>query len=100
MSARDDQPFDDINAYASPTVPDPQDPLREAGIGAWRDGKSLVMHPAASLPMVCLKSGEPATHVIPLRVKWSPQGFVIWIPTLELRAPLCHWRLLMYKNGA
>jgi hypothetical protein len=89
----------EVNPYASPTIPDPVDPQREAGIGAWRDGKSLVIHPAAALPMICLKSGAPATHVIPVQVPWCPPGFLVRMPTLELRLPLCDWRHLMYKKG-
>ena len=50
----------DINPYAPPRVLDPPAKM-DPGVGVWRDGELLVMHRAAVLPPVCVKSGRPAT---------------------------------------
>jgi hypothetical protein len=53
---RDDAP---INPYASPTIPGGYELSSTLGIGAWRDGDILVLHKQASLPFVCIETGDP-----------------------------------------
>ena len=57
----------DINPYAPPRVLDP--PVKvDPGVGVWLDGELLVIHRAAVLPPVCVKSGGPATMWIDLPI--------------------------------
>jgi hypothetical protein len=51
--------MEDVSPYASPTIPDPLRP-EPAGVGVWRDGDCIVLHPAAELPRLCIATGRPA----------------------------------------
>jgi hypothetical protein len=62
----------DLNPYAAPHVLDPVLPERGLAGSAWRDGKFLVVHRlGATLPHVCLHTGEPAEMRLPIHVRWS-----------------------------
>lgn len=61
----------DVNPYAPPSVPDPLLAPRPPG-GVWRDGPLLVVHYlGATLPHICLVTGQPAQLRRSVTVKWS-----------------------------
>ncbi len=93
----------DDNPYAPSAVVDPREELAEAGVGVWRDGGLLVMHRAAQLPAICLKTGQPATRWFPFQLAWGRALFSISREKLHLRLPMSerrhylaarHWVLL------
>ena len=64
----------DINPYAPPQVDDRQMPL---GVGAWRDGEFLVLHPRAELPRFCVETGDAAAGTRDYPVVWKPPGSLL-----------------------
>jgi len=80
---------DELNPYASPSEPGGYDSRSQAGVGAWRDGDLLVIHPAATLPRYCVKTGEPADGTIEVVIHRS---FVIdsLSRRLALDVPISH----------
>ena len=64
----------DINPYAPPQVDDRQMPL---GVGAWRDGELLVLHPRADLPRFCVETGEAAAGTRDYPVVWKRPGSLL-----------------------
>jgi hypothetical protein len=78
-------PPDDINPYASPTVPNS---CSDPDIGVWRDGEYLVIHTNAHLPPICIETGQPATHTWNLDLTWNYP--IDWSTrVLRMRLPLC-----------
>lgn len=68
-------PFaDELNPYATPVevgYRPPQSPVADSPFaGLWRQGDLLVMHKAAPLPDICLKSNEPATERLKRKLSW------------------------------
>ena len=81
------------NPYQAPAVPDATVKYPQMGIGVWCDGRNIVMHESAELPMVCIKSGEPAACSKGIKAVWtvSRGSFEIAYPVLTV--PLAHkWR--------
>jgi|GEM_PF-3707632 hypothetical protein len=76
-----------INPYAPSAIPQPLVPLADRGVGVWRDGADIVMHPQATLPRFCVVSGEPARFGYFVRIAWS-RPFDITPRTLGLYVPL------------
>jgi hypothetical protein len=54
----------EINPYEPPTEAGGYDSRSHAGVGAWRDGEHLVVHPDAVLPPFCIKTGQAAERTI------------------------------------
>jgi hypothetical protein len=79
----------EINPYASPAVADRLMELDEAGIGVWRDGHLLVLHKAADLPAVCVRTGLPASRLVPLRVAWFRSAWQLRLEHLPMKVPMC-----------
>lgn len=62
--------FEELNPYASPRgIIDGVSV--EFGVGVWRDGELLVIHPKATLPPFCIKTGEPTRHHIDVTLDWT-----------------------------
>src|SRR5689334_6403175 len=81
-------PPSEINPYASPQGPPGYDADAFAGIGAWRDGDSLVLHRSATLPPVCIETGQPARQWRRFGLLWSYP--IDWSTRrLWLQLPLC-----------
>jgi hypothetical protein len=80
-------PADD-NPYAPSAVVDPRLELAEAGVGAWRDGSLIVLHRDATLPAICLKTGQPAGGWLTMKVAWRAWPFSLHVHPHELRLPL------------
>jgi hypothetical protein len=85
MEARRTPP--DINPYAPSAIPQPLLPLADRGIGVWRDGGEIVIHPLAELPRFCVVTGEPARFGYFLKIAWS-RPFDITPRSLGLYVPL------------
>jgi hypothetical protein len=77
----------EINPYAPSAIPQPTVRLTERGIGAWRDGLEIVMHPQAALPRYCLVTGRPARCGYLVKIAWSYPVDYQW-RTLRLYVPL------------
>ena len=76
------------NPYASPADAGGYDPQGSAGIAVWSDGKYVVLHRDASFPLICLKTGEPATRQRKYGLLWSYP--IDWSSRrLYLQLPLC-----------
>lgn len=58
------------NPYAPPQVFGEQATIPPSADGLWRQGKYLVMHRSATLPALCVKSGEPAMGRLPRKLQW------------------------------
>lgn len=70
-----------LNPYASPQIGGGNFVPQQAGLeGLWREGNLLVMHKAAPLPPICVKSGEAATQWLKRKLVWHPP----WIFALIL----------------
>jgi hypothetical protein len=82
--ARDPQP--EINPYAPSAIPEPLARPADRGIGVWRDGSEIVIHPQAELPRFCLVTGEKARYGYPLRIVWGYPP--VAMRSLNLIAPL------------
>jgi hypothetical protein len=65
-----DQPAQQFNPYAAPTMPQPMMPPANYQGGVWRKGNLLVMHQRAQLPQICVKSGMPATTWLKRDMSW------------------------------
>jgi hypothetical protein len=69
-------PFaEQVNPYAAPhamgmAYPQAAAPPPSKYPGLWRQGKILVMHKAAPLPDICLKSNQPATKRLKRNLQW------------------------------
>jgi hypothetical protein len=83
--ARDAQP--EINPYAPSAIPEPLVRPVDRGIGVWRDGMEIVMHPQAELPRVCLVTGRPARYGYLVRIPWN-RPYDVRARTLRLYVPL------------
>jgi len=76
-------PFaDQVNPYAAPQEPQPYAPgaihQQPLFAGLWRQGNVLVMHKAAPLPDICLKSNGKATRRLPRSLSWHhPAIFIL-----------------------
>jgi hypothetical protein len=57
------------------------------GVGVWRDGEQIVMHPEATLPRLCVVTGEPARFGYYLEIAWS-YPLDVTTRTLALYVPL------------
>ncbi|MCI0359622.1 MAG: hypothetical protein L0211_14190 [Planctomycetaceae bacterium] len=93
-----------LNPYAPSAIPQPLVPLADRGIGVWRDGPDIVMHPEATLPRYCVVTGEPARFGYFLRIAWSrplditPRSLGLYIP---LSAQVhYHCRNRRWQSGA
>jgi hypothetical protein len=64
-------PAADLNPYESPAEAGGYNAAAAAVIGAWRDGKLLVIHQDAALPPLCIKTGEPAERHVHYVLRWS-----------------------------
>jgi hypothetical protein len=61
----------EVNPYQAPaTICDAVDE-QGPGVGVWRDGDLLVMHPQAVHPPFCIESGEPASMRRKFALLWS-----------------------------
>jgi hypothetical protein len=78
--------FEELNPYASPReIGDWAS--SEFGVGVWKDGGLLVIHPAAALPAFCVKTGEPTRHRIAVTLDWTYA--IDWRRrTCKIQAPL------------
>jgi hypothetical protein len=65
-----DQPPQQFNPYAAPTMPQPMQHVPNYQGGVWRKGNVLVMHQRAQLPQICVKSGMPATTWLKRDMSW------------------------------
>jgi hypothetical protein len=87
-----------INPYAPSAIPQPLVPLADRGIGVWRDGPDIVMHPQATLPRYCVVTGEPARFGYFLRIAWSrplditPRSLGLYVPLSAKVHHLCRKR--------
>lgn len=87
-----DSPFTAANPYAAPqtghAVAPGGMPMRQQGeIGIWHTGKTLVMHQAATLPDVCVKSNQPASgKTLRRKLSWHPS----WVALTILISPLVY----------
>ena len=79
----------DVNPYAPPKASGQVLALDEAGVGVWRDGNLLVMHKQAALPHICVRTGEPATRHVPLRVAWFRCTWQLRLDRLPMQVPMC-----------
>jgi len=77
-------PFaDQVNPYAAPQQPQGYTPggaysNQPLFAGLWRQGNALVMHKAAPLPDICLKSNGKATRRLPRSLSWHhPAIFIL-----------------------
>ena len=77
-------PFaDEVNPYAAPQQPQGYTPggaysNQPLFAGLWRQGNVLVMHKAAPLPDICLKSNGKATRRLPRSLSWHhPAIFIL-----------------------
>src|SRR5262245_20300823 len=77
----------DINPYASPTIPGGYDPSGVPGVGVWRDGEMLVVHSQATLPFICIETGEPAFGYRAFVLDWT-YSFDLWRRQQQLLLPL------------
>jgi hypothetical protein len=75
-----------VNPYAPSAIPQPLAP-NHRGIGVWRDGLEIVLHPQATLPRHCIVTGEPARFGYYLKIAWS-RRFDLTPRTLGLYIPL------------
>jgi hypothetical protein len=62
-------------------------PRSERGVGVWRDGAEIIIHPSAALPRFCVVSGEAARFGYYLSIAWS-RPFDLTPRTLGLYIPL------------
>jgi hypothetical protein len=92
----DDRAADaEINPYAPSAIPEPMVQRADRGIGVWRDGSDLVMHPQAELPRFCLLTGEKARYGYLVKIAWGyPLGFSqrtlgLYVPLSEKVHRLC-----------
>jgi len=82
------KPTADPNPYASPAGARGYDPEQDRGVGVWCDGKLLVIHPQATLPPICIDTGQPATHWFTFDLTWYYP--IDWSHRhLKLSVPLC-----------
>jgi hypothetical protein len=82
------KPIDEVNPYASPAGAGGYDPERDRGVGVWSDGKLLVMHPQATLPPICIATGQPATRWLAYDLAWYYP--IDWSHRhLKFNVPLC-----------
>jgi hypothetical protein len=88
----------DINPYAPSAIPQPIVTLADRGIGVWRDGNEIVIHPRAELPRYCIVTGEPARFGYYLRIAWSrpfdltPRSLGLYVPLSAAVHKLCRRR--------
>jgi hypothetical protein len=75
-----------VNPYAPSAIPEPLVPNHH-GIGVWRDGLEIVLHPQATLPRHCIVTGEPARFGYYLKIAWR-RRFDLTPRTLGLYIPL------------
>jgi hypothetical protein len=80
-------PAVEINPYAPSAIPEPLVRPTDLGIGVWRDGTEIVLHPLAELPRFCLVTGRPARYGYPVKIAWSYPVDYRW-RTLRLYVPL------------
>jgi len=82
------KPTAETNPYASPAGAGGYDPDQDRGVGVWSDGKLLVIHLQATLPPICIDSGQPATRWLPFDLSWYYP--IDWSHRhLKLNLPLC-----------
>jgi hypothetical protein len=75
------------NPYAAPREVNPfgevvpMHPMQQPGVamGLWRQGNVLVMHKAAPLPDICLKSNLPATRRLKRTMYWHHPAIFLTI---------------------
>lgn len=95
-----------LNPYAPSAIPQPVLPLADRGIGVWRDGSEIVMHPRATLPRFCIVTGEGARFGFYLKIPWSrplditPRSLGLYIPLSEKVHYLCRRRRWQAAGGA
>jgi hypothetical protein len=66
----------DVNPYAASAVAEPLVPSADVlGIGAWRDGDYLVLHPRAELPRLCVFTGLLASRQRIIKLQWDQRLF-------------------------
>jgi hypothetical protein len=94
-----------INPYQSPSVPDPPLTPPARGVGVWRDGDQIVMHPQATLPRFCVVTGEPARFGYYLEIAWSypldvtTRTLALYVPLSAEVHQLCRSRRRMALGG-
>jgi hypothetical protein len=77
----------EFNPYVAPIAADSYD-TTDRGIGVWRDRWLLVMHKDASLPAICIKTGEPADRFLRFRLAWHyPIDW--WTRKRDVDLPFC-----------
>jgi hypothetical protein len=76
-------PFaEQLNPYAAPQLPAGYQPVPAAGgqlAGLWRQGNILVMHKAAPLPDICVKSNQPAQRRLKRNLHWHHPALALLI---------------------
>lgn len=83
--SRDAQP--EINPYAPSAIAEPLVRGADRGIGVWRDGMEIVMHPQAELPRICLVTGRPARYGYLVKIPWN-KPFDVRARTFRMYVPL------------
>jgi hypothetical protein len=70
-----------VNPYASPQIAGGYSPVPfQPGFdGLWRMGNVLVMHKHATLPPICVKSGQPATQWLARKLIWHPPWIALTV---------------------
>src|SRR5262245_45640327 len=72
-----------VNPYAAPQMAGgyaPAPPQQTPGLeGLWRQGNMLVMHKMATLPPICVKSGQAATQWLKRNLAWHPPWLFVLI---------------------
>jgi hypothetical protein len=97
MASPGNQP-PDINPYAPSAIPQPLVPVGDRGVGVWRDGSEIVIHPRAELPRYCVVTGEPARYGYYLKIAWSkpfeitPRSLGLYVPLSAQVHHLCRTR--------
>lgn len=62
---------DGLNPYAAPVLPGGYRPEFSPGIGIWREGNCVVIHPTASFPRRCVLTNEPEAERRHEDIAWS-----------------------------
>jgi hypothetical protein len=84
----------DDNPYAPSAVVDPRAEAAAAVVGVWRDGNLIVVHREATLPAICVKTGEPASDWLAQKFAGHDHWFSFQTRRHEVRVPLSarrHW---------
>jgi hypothetical protein len=85
----------EVNPYESPAEVGGYN-AAVAVVGAWRDGKLLVIHPKAKLPAFCIQMGQPAESFLHCSIPWHYP--IDWnTRRLKIDVPFCKAGLQSYR---